>query len=96
MIRAFFVEIVFPALVFLLLLSIAKSVLRGLRTAFEAGGNRPRQAARPSAPPVQAGGELKKDPVCGTYVSTAASISRTVKGAPVYFCSEECSRKYRG
>lgn len=93
MIRAFFVEIVFPALVFLLLLSIAKTFLRGIRTAFNAST---RPMTRPGGPPVQAGGELKKDPVCGTYVSTAVSISRIVKGQPVYFCSEECSRKFRG
>ena len=93
MIRAFFVEIVFPALVFLLILSIAKSLLRGVRTAFNAST---RPMSRPGAPTVQAGGELKKDPVCGTYVSTATSLSRTVKGEPVYFCSEECSRKFRG
>lgn len=96
MIRAFFVEIVFPALVFLLILSIAKSFLRGIRTAFEAGATRPRQSAQSAPPTVQAGGELRKDPVCGTYVSTAVSVSRNVNGQPVYFCSEECSRKYRG
>ena len=80
MIRAFFVEIVFPALVFLLVLSVAKSFLRGLAAAFRPV---PRTAERPVTP--QAGGELKKDPVCGTYVSAATSISRTVRGQPVYF-----------
>jgi YHS domain-containing protein len=44
---------------------------------------------------VHSGGELKKDPVCGTYVSTSASISRTVKGEVFYFCSKECADKYR-
>jgi len=40
--------------------------------------------------------ELKKDPVCGTYVSTAASVSRKVAGELVYFCSAECRDKYKG
>jgi YHS domain-containing protein len=44
---------------------------------------------------LQAGGELKRDPVCGTYVSTAVSVKRTVKGEVVHFCSEECRDKYR-
>jgi YHS domain-containing protein len=44
---------------------------------------------------VRSGGELKKDPVCGTYVSPAASITRTVNGEVLYFCSRECSDKYR-
>ena len=93
MIRAFFVEIVFPALVFLLILSIAKSFLRGIGAAFRPV---PRSSPRSGPPPVQVGGELKKDPVCGTYVSTASSITRVVNGQPVYFCSEECSRKFKG
>jgi YHS domain-containing protein len=95
MIRAFFVEIVFPALVFLLLLSVAKSFMKGIRTAFNAPRQSPPERAA-ERPPVQVGGELKKDPVCGTYVSTAVSLSRVVKGQPVYFCSEECSRKFKG
>jgi YHS domain-containing protein len=89
MIRAFFVEIVFPAIVFLLLISLAKSVLRAL----QAGFNAPSEA-RPEKPVVQAGGDLKKDPVCGTYVSTATSLSRVVGGQAVYFCSEECRKKF--
>jgi YHS domain-containing protein len=92
MIRAFFVEIVFPAIVFLLIISIAKTFFRGVATAFQTSS---RPAERPAPPPVQAGGELKKDPVCGTYVSTATSISRSVKGQPVYFCSEECRKKFQ-
>jgi YHS domain-containing protein len=93
MIRAFFVEIVFPILVFLLVLSIAKSFLRGISQAFHSG-QRP-AARRAEPPPVQAGGELKKDPVCGTYVSTSGSLTRNVNGQPVYFCSEECRRKFK-
>jgi YHS domain-containing protein len=94
MIRAFFVEIVFPAIVFLLLWSVAKSVLSAVRAAFNAEPTGS-AAGRPAPPTVQAGGELKKDPVCGTYVSTAVSISRNVRGQQVFFCSEECSRKFK-
>jgi YHS domain-containing protein len=89
MIRAFFVEIVFPAIVFLLLISLAKSLMRSFRSAFNAPPE-----ARADKPVVQAGGELKKDPVCGTYVSTATSLSRMVNGQPVYFCSEDCRKKF--
>ena len=48
---------------------------------------------RPAA--VFAGGELKKDPVCGTYVSTGASITSRVNGELVHFCSTACRDKYR-
>jgi YHS domain-containing protein len=43
---------------------------------------------------VVVGGELKKDPVCGTYVSTSASVTRTVDGQLLHFCSKECRDKY--
>jgi YHS domain-containing protein len=49
-----------------------------------------------SSPSVSAGGELKKDPVCGTYVSPAAAVSRTVNGQIVYFCSAQCRDKHAG
>jgi YHS domain-containing protein len=39
--------------------------------------------------------ELKRDPVCGTYVSTATSIKRTVGGETVHFCSTGCSEKFK-
>jgi len=40
------------------------------------------------------GGELKRDPVCGTYVSAGNSVCKTVRGEVVYFCSEACRNKY--
>jgi YHS domain-containing protein len=44
---------------------------------------------------LQSAGDLKRDPVCGTYVSTAVSVKRTVKGQELHFCSNECRDKYR-
>jgi YHS domain-containing protein len=86
--RAFFVDFLLPLLFFLL----ARSFLRG----FLSGAQRDRSSNRPvpGAPPLQPGGELKRDPVCGTYVSTAVSVKRTVKGQVVHFCSQECRDKY--
>jgi YHS domain-containing protein len=86
MIRAFFVEFVLPLLLFLLLRSLLGNFLSRFRQP---------PASRPQAvPTVQAGGELKKDPVCGTYVSTAASLTRTVNGEVVHFCSKDCRDRY--
>ena len=86
MIRAFFVEFVFP----ILLLLFVRSLLGNFITRFR----NPPAPRRPAVPVVQAGGELKKDPVCGTYVSTAASLTRTVDGQVVYFCSKACRDQY--
>ena len=53
----------------------------------------------PSSPPAaprsqQSGGELKKDPVCGTFVAVASSIKRNVNGEVIHFCSTACRDKY--
>jgi YHS domain-containing protein len=40
------------------------------------------------------GGELVKDPVCGTFVSPAAAMKKTTKGETHYFCSAECRDKF--
>jgi YHS domain-containing protein len=90
MIRLFFRFIVLPVLLFWFVRAILRSIIEGFRSALA-----PQTAAK-QPPVVRSGGELKKDPVCGTYVSTSASISRTVKGEIFYFCSQECSAKYRG
>jgi YHS domain-containing protein len=49
----------------------------------------------PSAPQPQSGGELKKDPVCGTFVAVASSIKSNVDGQVIHFCSTACRDKYR-
>ena len=51
------------------------------------------QARRPSVP---AGGELKKDPVCGTFISTATAIQKKSGSQIYYFCSPECRDKFKG
>jgi YHS domain-containing protein len=41
------------------------------------------------------GGELRKDPVCGTFVAVSSSIKQNVDGQVVHFCSTACRDKYR-
>jgi YHS domain-containing protein len=88
MLRFFFIEIVVPLLVFLFLRSILKNLFGSARRAAA-------PQATPRDPMVVSGGELKKDPVCGTYVSTALAVTRKVNGELVHFCSKECRDKYR-
>jgi hypothetical protein len=59
----------------------------------------PNEAARTAAGPghpgnVPAGGELKRDPVCGTFVPTSSSIKKTVRGETLHFCSAACRDKH--
>jgi YHS domain-containing protein len=49
----------------------------------------------PRPPHEELGGELKKDPVCGTFVAVSSSIKTTVKGEVVHFCSTACRDKYQ-
>ena len=41
------------------------------------------------------GGELKQDPVCGTFVPTTTSVKQTINGELFHFCSVACRDKYR-
>jgi YHS domain-containing protein len=91
MLRYLIVDILLPLLVFLLLRSFFRGFFPTTRNVTRAD----RQAPLPSHPNVMVGGELKKDPVCGTYVSTGASVTRTVDGQLLHFCSKECRDKYR-
>jgi len=86
-------------IVFVLALSVLRSVL-GIISKAASGlfsGPSPQAGApgsRPSSPP--SGGELKKDPVCGTFISTATAFQKSVGGQTYYFCSTECRDKYKG
>lgn len=72
-----------------LVLSVVRSIAAILGKAIRAAS----PAGRPAPEPRKAG-ELKRDPVCGIYVSTATSIKRTVGGEVLHFCSTRCSEKY--
>lgn len=54
------------------------------------------EPARPDSQTAPTGGELKQDPVCGIYVSTATKVRKTVNGKEYYFCSEACREKFNG
>ena len=41
------------------------------------------------------GGELKQDPVCGTFIPTSSSVKKSVNGELVHFCSVACRDKFR-
>ena len=53
----------------------------------------PFRSRRSSAPPVIAG-EMKKDPHCGTYISTELSIKLRHRDEEFHFCSRECQQAF--
>jgi YHS domain-containing protein len=92
MFRAIF-YLLLTVVVITVLRSIVGIVLKGVAEAMKSGSSAPGAAPRPSNQ-VPLTGELKKDPVCGTYISTASSIKEKVGGEIVHFCSQECRDKY--
>jgi YHS domain-containing protein len=88
MFRVFFEEFILPLFLFF--------VVRGmLGSMFASRRSKAAATPAPSQPPAQPSAELRKDPVCGTYVSISTSVSRKVNGQMVYFCSEACRSQYR-
>jgi len=86
MLRSFILRFVLPLIVFLIL----RAVFRSLRASFNSSvAHKPEGGAGP------AGGELKRDPVCGTYVAENAAVTSKIGGRTLHFCSQACRDKYR-
>lgn len=82
-------------LISVVLISILRMVIGIAAKAFSGFFSAPsgKRASRASSG-VPAGGELKRDPVCGTYVLPAAAVTKTVGGQVMYFCSPACRDKH--
>jgi YHS domain-containing protein len=86
--RFLIVEVMLPLLLFWLARNILRSIFAGFQSSVV------RRPPGP-APTIHTSGELKKDPVCGTFVSVDASVTKRVNGELVHFCSPACRDKYR-
>jgi YHS domain-containing protein len=88
---------IFRVLVILFLLRVVLNFFFGRRPATTPGGRRgpfrgPGGAAGPG--PSKEGGELVRDPQCGTYVPKARAIAARVGNGTSYFCSTNCRDAY--
>jgi YHS domain-containing protein len=88
MMRFLFLRVVVPLLLFWVVRGVLRSIFSGGNAHVVANPPRP-------TPTVSLGGELKKDPVCGTYVSADTAVTRRINGQTVHFCSPTCRDKYR-
>ena len=88
-------ELLITIAVVLVARSVLTSILRGFARAaqqsFQGGAQSPPQ---PNSPRASAGGDLHKDPVCGTYVAEGAALKRQVQGQMFYYCSQACYEKH--
>lgn len=88
------IRVVLYLLLSVVLISMLRAVIGVLGKLFGNFVNPPApQARRPSVP---SGGELKKDPVCGTFISTSTALQKRVGGEVYYFCSAECRDRFKG
>ena len=88
-------RLIFYVVVGVIILSLLRSVIEAVGKAFSGESS----AASPSRAPSGAprGSEpqaLKKDPVCGTFVSAATAMQKTKGGETYYFCSAACRDKF--
>lgn len=86
-------RLILEAIIAVLVISMLRSVIGIIAKALFRSA--PEQSV-PRRPSVPSGGELKKDPVCGTFISTATAIQKRVGAEVYYFCSEACRDKFRG
>ncbi len=86
-------------IVVVVILTLLRSVIGVLMKIFSAtfGGGASSTAGQTARrpPSVPAGGELKKDPVCGTFIAAATSIQKRIGSETYYFCSVDCRDKFK-
>jgi hypothetical protein len=74
-----------------IILTLLRSVLEAVGKVFTGAPSSPSPAEPPHGQPPQS---LKKDPVCGTFVSAATAMQKTKGGETYYFCSAACRDKF--
>ena len=77
-------------LAFSFIRNVLSMISRGMAEAMR-GEAQPNQ---PTPPKGDFGGDLVKDPVCGTFVSTKSPFSKTSDGKTHHFCSQECLNRF--
>jgi len=91
-------KVILYALIAIFLISIVRAVIGIILKGFsELISPQQQKSATGNAPglnDVPLSGELKRDPVCGTYTSAATSLKQIVGKETVYFCSPQCRDKY--
>ena len=79
----------------LILFLVARSVISGVTRFFRSMSTEASSPARHRPGELPSAGELRKDPVCQTYISVPSPWAKLVKGDTIYFCSKECRDRFR-
>lgn len=78
------IKILIYALIFYVAYTLISAIKRSL------------SAPRPQTPTEKSreGETMERDPHCGTYVPRSDAVSKSIKGATHYFCSDKCRDAY--
>ena len=87
-------RLILYVIVGVVLLTLLRSVLEAIGKAFSGSTSPSPSGPATGGPRGQAPQSLKKDPVCGTFVSTSTALQKTKGGETYYFCSAECRDKF--
>jgi YHS domain-containing protein len=86
---------VFAVVLISVLRTVIGVLMKGLGSLLsgQTGHSSPRAAAgQPPSP--QLGGDLHRDPVCGTFVAETTAHQKRLSNQTFYYCSEECKEKH--
>jgi YHS domain-containing protein len=76
---------------FLMLRSLLAPLVNAVVALLSPAPESPAQQAQASAQPAA---ELKRDPVCGAFISPELAVTDKHKGQTVHFCSKKCRDEY--
>jgi YHS domain-containing protein len=85
-------RLIVVALILVFVITLVRAFAGVLRQVFLDAGKSP---ASGTSPRTAQHGELKRDPVCGTFVPVSTAVRKTTKDETLYFCSTECRDRYQ-
>ena len=92
------IELLIVVLVVIVARALLTSLMRGVANASANAFRSQMQSSTGQSgkaePPPASGGELHKDPVCGTYVAESTPFRQHIFGQNFYYCSETCREKH--
>jgi YHS domain-containing protein len=92
------IELLIVVLVVIVARAVLTSIMKGIANASASAFRSQMQSsadASGNAPPqTPKGGDLHKDPICGTYVAESTPFRQHILGQIFYYCSESCREKH--
>ncbi len=88
-------RLVYRFIIFLFFFAVLRYVVTTVARVYSQMSRSQNPPPAPQPPKAEIGGELKQDPVCGTFVPAASSLNKNINGELVYFCSAACRDKFK-